>query len=93
MTLIIQVSKVSVSQQLKGLWNIILNLKCTYGLEEVFNQNFSIRYRTGQSVEEKTKEILTKMQEAINKCKSELQILYHQQLDDAINYLQANLVG
>jgi len=92
MALTINISKVSVSKQMEGLWNITLNLKCD-DTTEVINQDFSIRYRTGQDITEVINKIQNKMQKCINDYKSERQIFNHQKLDDAIVTLQENLIG
>ena len=93
MTLTITISKKSVSKQQEGLWNITLNLTCQENSTEVINQDFNVRYKTGQDIETKVAEIQVKMQEAIDKYKSEQQIFSHKKLDDAITALQSNLIG
>ena len=91
MAYIINVSKVSVSETMRGMWNIVLKLTYTDGVEEVINQDFSIRYKQGQSITIKVQEIKEKMQEAINDYKAEQVIFNHAQLDAALTWLQDNL--
>ena len=93
MALTIEVTKVSVSEQMNKLWNITLNLRCLDAAVEVLNRDFSIRYRTGQDAETKVKGLLEKMQEAIDDYKGEQQIYNAAQLDTAVTWLQTNLVG
>ena len=93
MALQIEVTKVSVSEQMDKLWNITLNLKCTDDSVEVINQDFSISYRTGQDAEIKVKSLLAEMQEAIDDYKDEQQIFNHTKLDTAVTWLQNNLGG
>jgi len=91
MALQIEVTKVSVSEQMDKLWNITLNLTCTEDSVEVINCDFSVRYRPGQDAEAKTKGLLAEMQEAINEYKGEQQIINSAQLDTAVTWLQDNL--
>jgi len=93
MALTIEVTKVSVSEQMDKLWNITLNLKCTEDTVEVINQNFSVRYRPGQDAEAKVKKMLAEMQEAIDDYKGEQQIFDAIALDTAVTWLQSNLEG
>lgn len=93
MALTIEVSKVSVTEQLKDLWNITLNLRCLDGLVEVINRNFSTRYRRGDDIEDKEQALRIQMQQAIDTYKSEQQIFAHEKLQTVVTNLQANLVG
>ena len=93
MALIPTVIKVSVSETMDKLWNITLNLSVMDGIEEVINQDFSLKYRAGEDVESKVKVIETKMQEAIDDYKGEQTIFNHANLDTAVTYLNNNLTG
>lgn len=93
MALIILVTKKSVTQVQEGLWNITLNLICNDGVPEVINQDFSMRYKTGQDVEVVVKKIQEEMQKVINYYKSSQFIFNHAKLATAITYLNTNLGG
>jgi hypothetical protein len=93
MALTIEVSKVSVDEVMDKLWNITLNLRCLEGAVEVINQDFSVRYRPGQDAQARVQTILEKMQETIDDYKGEQQIFNAAQLDNAVTWLQTNLVG
>lgn len=93
MALTIEVRKVSVSEQIPKLWNITLNLRCTDNEVEVINQNFIVKYRPGQDIEIKVKELQEEMQKTINVYKDEQQVFTHVKLDNAITWLQNNLEG
>ncbi len=93
MALIPTVAKKSVTEIMNKMWSIILNLSVTDGEMEIINKDFLLKYRSGQNIEIKVKEILEKMQEAINDYKSEQIIFNHVKLDDAIIYLNNNLTG
>ena len=93
MALTIQVSKVSVLQQMNRLWNITLKLRCLDGTEEVVNRDFSVRYRPTQSISDKTAELRQQMQKVIDDYKGEQQIFNHSQLNTAVTNIQSNLIG
>lgn len=93
MVLTILVTKKSVTQSQDGLWSITLNLTCKDGTPEVINQDFSMRYKTGQDIELVAKKIQEEMQRVINYYKSSQVIFNHAKLATAITYLNSNLVG
>ena len=85
------VTKKEVSQQLVGLWNITLNMVCEESSVEVLNQDFNVRYRTGQDIEVKAKELEEQMQDAIDEWNAEQVIFDHSKLADAVTYLNTAL--
>lgn len=105
----IEVTKVSVSEQMEKLWNIRLNLTCwpdgvvkeypviVDGILDMKNaiiyQDFSARYRNGQNIQTKVQVLFEQMQEAIDDYKGEQQIFDASQLDTAVTWLGNNLVG
>lgn len=93
MALTIEVKKVSVKEVMPKLWSIALNLRCLDGETEVINQNFGIRYRTGQEIDVVVKKIVSEMQKAIDKYKAEQIIFSHQKLDSAITDISSLLKG
>ncbi len=93
MALSITVTKKSVTQSQDGLWGITLNLVCKDGVPEVINQDFSMRYKTGQDIEVVVKRLQEEMQRIINYYKSSQVIFNHAKLATAITYLNSNLVG
>jgi len=93
MPLTILITKKSVTQSQDGLWNITLNLACKDGVPEVINQDFSVRYKTGQDIGVVVKKIQEEMQRVINFYKSSQVILNHAKLATAITDLNSNLVG
>ena len=93
MALTILVTKKNVTQSQAGLWSITLNLSCKDGVPEVINQDFSMRYKTGQDIELIVKKIQEEMQKVINYYKSSQVIFNHAKLATAITYLNSNLVG
>ena len=92
MALTILVTKKSVTQSQDGLWSITLNLACKDGVPEVINQDFSMRYKTGQDIGLVVKKVQEEMQRVINYYKSSQFIFNHAKLATAITYLNSNLV-
>ena len=90
--MIAQVTKKSVSRTLEGQWAVTLNLKLMEGATELFSQDFSEDYNTGDDVANIGAKFKNKMQEAINKYKSERAILNNSKLDTVVTALQNQLV-
>jgi hypothetical protein len=93
MALTILVTKKGVTQMQEGLWNITLNLVCKDSTIEVINQDFTMRYKTGQDIEIIAKGIQEEMQRVITRYKSSQVIFNHTKLNNAVAYLNSNLVG
>ncbi len=93
MALVSTVTKKTVTETMDKMWSITLNLAVLDGTTEVIKKDFILKYRAGQDVEVKVKEILGEMQEAIDDYKGEQVIFNHAQLDAAITYLNNNLTG
>jgi hypothetical protein len=93
MALTVEVTKAYVNKQGEQVWYIVLNLRCLDGATEVINKNFSTRYEAGDDVQEVVKEILVRMQNEIDDCKTERQLFNKAQLDTAVTWLQNNLEG
>ena len=86
-----QIIKVGIKETLKGQWAVTLNLKLMDGVTELFSQDFSEDYKTGDNVANIGNKFKDKMQEAIDKYKKEQAILNNAQLDTAITALQNSL--
>ena len=93
MALTVIVTKKEVSEQLDKLWNITLNLVCEESSVEVLNQDFSIRYRTGEDIADKEAAIQADMQNAIDEYKDEQTIYDHAKMNTLVTNLNNNLVG
>lgn len=93
MALTIQVSKKSVDLLMPKLWTVTLNLTCLDGGEEVINQDFSKRYRTGQDLADLEAKYQKDMQKTIDDYKAEQVIFNHAKLDMAVINLNINLEG
>lgn len=93
MALTKNVTKVSVSEAMDGMWNITLNLTCLDSAVEVINQNISFKYKIGQDIDDKQAEALESMQEIIDDYLAEQVIFDHAKLDNLVTYLESNLTG
>jgi hypothetical protein len=76
MALSIQITKKSISRQQDKLYNISVNFSLRDGTVEVLNQDFSIRYRTGDNIATKKIELQRQIQEVIDNYKAE-QVLFN----------------
>ncbi len=92
MALVATVTPVSVSKQMEKLWNVTLNLKIFDDAIEVYNQEFSVRYREGEDIADKELKFQTKMQKAIDGYKAEQVIFTHTKMDTMVTNLNNNLV-
>lgn len=86
------VTPVSVKKQMDKLWNVTLNLKIFDDAVEVYNQDFSVRYRDGEDIADKELKFQTKMQKAINDYNAEQVIFNHAKMDTMVINLNNNLV-
>ena len=95
MALVPTVTKVSVKESMDKMWIVTLNLSVEDDVlvEEVINQDFSLRYRQGQDIEAKVKAIKDEVQEAIDDYKQEQVYFKHTKLNDAVTWLNANVTG
>lgn len=99
MALTIDVTKVSVKKQMEGLLNITFHLKCEDDIgtppvtTEVINEDFPVRYRTGDSIPAKEAKLQERMQTSIDEYKANKAILNHAQVDTVVSNLNSNLVG
>ncbi|KKM27732.1 hypothetical protein LCGC14_1571770 [marine sediment metagenome] len=92
MALTVVVTKVSVLEHMEKLWNITLNLQILDDAVEVHNENFPIRYRTGEDIADKEAKVQAMMQEAIDDYKAEQVIFDHAKMDTMVTNLNNNLV-
>ena len=87
----VEITKVSVNRTLIGQWAVTLNLKLIDEGTELFSQNFSEDYKTGDNVANIGAKFKDKMQETIDKYKSEQTIYNNTQLDTVVTALQNQL--
>jgi len=92
MALTTTVTKKSVSLSQPKMWMITLNMSLKDNAVEVLNKDYSIRYKTGDSISDKVAKFIELMQADINWYKSEQLIYNNIQLDTAVTNVQAGLV-
>ena len=92
MTLLVTVTKKSVSKMMDKLWNISMNMTLTDETVEIINKDYSIRYRTGDDIGGKMNQLIEQMQADIDKYKAEQAFFTNAQLDTAVSTVQAGLV-
>lgn len=92
MALTVTVTKKSVSYVMDKMWHVTLNMSLKDDLVEVLNRDYSVRYRTGDSVTEKVTKFIDLMQDDINKYKLEQQIYTAAALDTAVTSVQNGLL-
>ena len=92
MALTVTVTPVSVSKQMEKLWNATLKLKIFDDAVEVYDQDFSVRYREGEDIADKELKFQIKMQKAIDDYKAEQVIFTHAKMNTMVTNLNNNLV-
>ena len=85
------VTKKSVNLIQPKLWNVVLNLQYKEDAVVLFDQDFSLRYRTGDVISEKVQTWVENMQKAISDYKAEEVIQNSTALNNAVNSIQAAL--
>ena len=90
MALTATVTKKSVSLVQEKLYNVTFNLILT-DTTEVFNKDYSIKYRTGQNISTLTNKFIKLMQDDIDKYKAEQVIFNATQLNTAVNNVNSGL--
>ncbi|KKK53452.1 hypothetical protein LCGC14_3094650 [marine sediment metagenome] len=86
------VTPISVKKQMDKLWNVALSLQIFDDAVEVYNQNFSVRYREGEDIADKELKFQAKMQKAIDDYKAEQVIFTHAKMNTMVTNLNNNLV-
>ena len=92
MALTTTITKKSVSLVMPKMWMINLNMVLKDNTVEVLNQDYSVKYETGDLIAPKVSKFVELMQADINKYKSEQLIYNNIQLDTAVTNVQAGLV-
>jgi hypothetical protein len=91
MALTVTVTKKSVTLRQQSLYSISVNMKMLDGAVEVINRDYSVEYRTGDSVPAKETELMTKMQGDIDKYKAEQLIFTDAGFTTVVSNLQSGL--
>ena len=88
------VTKISVTEPQERLYTIVLNLTIDDDEAEWdgINQDFSIQYNHGDSIQPKEAEMIKQMQEVIDRYKNAKAVFKSTTLDNAITNIQDGLV-
>jgi len=92
MVLIVTVTKASVIWVMPKMWNVALNMVMTDDAVEAINKDYSVRYRTGDSIAVKEYEFIALMQADIDRYKSEKAIYDAAAFGEAVENVEAGLV-
>jgi len=84
MALTVLVTKKSVTKVMDKLWDVSVNMVLTDNAVEVINKDYSLHYRTGDSVGAKQTAWIAMMQADIDKYKSEQGIYNAAALDTVV---------
>ena len=76
MALTATVTKASVNYQQPGLWNLAIHLMARDGATDVIDKDYSVRFRTGDTIESKAHELIEMMQADIDQYTDE-QVIYN----------------
>ena len=93
MSLVVTITKVSVTEPQSGMYIVTLNLICIDGADEVINQNFMQIKKDHIAVSIIQERFRMRMQEFIDRYKREQQLLGSVQLNNAVSALQTSLIG
>ena len=88
----INITKVSVIESIPKVYVITLNLKVSEGEKVLIEQSFTENHKLGNNTNYTINKFRKKMQEVIDKYKSEQNILNSAQLDSAIIVLEGGLI-
>ena len=86
------VTKKSVTKIMGKMWNITMNMVLSEDAEELINKDYSVRYRSGDSVAGKTDKFIALMQADIDAYESEQNLFTAPALDTAVTNIEAGLV-
>lgn len=91
MALIATVTKKNVSKVMPKLWTITLTLTLSDNSVEIYQNDYTARYRTGDNIATKEADLQARMQTDINNYKSEQTIFNNAQLDTVVANIEAGL--
>jgi hypothetical protein len=91
MALTATVAKKQVLYVQPSLHNITFNLSLKEDTTEVLSKDFSVQYRNGEIISQKVAQVVSEMQNEIDKYKSAKNIYAAAALDTAVTNIQAGL--
>ena len=91
MTLTATVTKKGVTYMMPNMWSVSINVVLTDGSIEVWDRDYSVRYRAGDDIETKTVKLIEMAQADIDKYKSEQMIFNAPALDTVVANVESLL--
>jgi len=88
----ITVEKTSVNTVMEGQWSVTFTLKGFDGAIELFSQDFSQDYKTGDPISRVQAGFIGDMQNYIDDYKQEQVYMTHAQMDNSVTVVQSGLV-
>ena len=76
-----------------NMWRVSINVVLTDGSVEVWDRDYSVRYRAGDAIEAKQAKLIEMAKEDIDKYKSEQMIFTAPAFDDVVMNVQTALTA
>ena len=93
MALTATVIKKGVTYMMPNMWGVSINVVLTDGGSEVWDRDYSVRYRAGDVIAAKQAKLIEMAQADIDKYKSEQMIFNAPAFDDVVTNVQAALTA
>ena len=93
MTLIATVTKKGVTYMMDKMWAVAINVVLTDDAVEVWDRDYSVRYRAGDVIAAKQAKLIEMAKADIDKYKSEQMIFDALAFDDVVTNVQAALTA
>ena len=93
MALTATVTKKGVTYMMPNMWAVVINVILTDGGVEVWDRDYSVRYRAGDVIEAKQAKLIEMAQYDIDKYKSEQMIFNAPAFDDVVTNVQTALTA
>ena len=93
MALTATVAKKSVTYMMPNMWAVSINVVLSDGGSEVWDRDYSVRYRAGDDIETKTVKLIEMAQADIDKYKSEQMVFNAPAFDDVVTNVQTALTA
>ena len=93
MTLTATVTKKGVTYMMPNMWGVSINVVLTDGSVEVWDRDYSVRYRAGDVIAAKQAKLIEMAKADIDKYKSEQMIFNAPAFDDVVTNIQTALTA
>ena len=93
MTLTATVTKTGVTYMMPNMWAVSINVILTDGSIEVWDRDYSVRYRAGDVIAAKQAKLIEMVKADIDKYKSEQMIFDAPAFDDVVTNIQTALTA